>query len=80
MIIQKHKEKRSPKLGDIRWVKRFALFPKRINDEELIWFCWYSKKQHLDEVKIDTFDGVFSGIQWVDIENEEGYCIIEFER
>ena len=81
MVIKKHIEQRQPQLGDTRWVKRFALLPKRINDDELIWMCWYEKQQSFEEVKIDSYEGVnLLTIKWTDIKTKDGYLMIKFQR
>lgn len=34
--------------GDIKIVKRFAFFPVRLNDEEIIWFEWYKATKRFE--------------------------------
>lgn len=80
MVIKKHIEQRNPKLGDTRWVKRFALFPKRINDDELIWMCWYEKQQRFDEVIIHDSVCSYRTFQWVDMKTKDQYAMIRFQR
>jgi hypothetical protein len=34
--------------GDIKIIKRFAFFPVRLNDEEIIWLEWYKVTKRFD--------------------------------
>jgi len=51
----KTKNKLSPKVGDIRYVKHFALFPERCSDGLTVWLQWYWKQQEYQLISIEGY-------------------------
>ena len=87
MIIKKKekKVKKTPQLGDTRWVRRFALLPVPIDANKKLWLEEYFVLQTFCECqrrRLDTLGG--SGLyyvnDWVDEYNEDEYLKMIFEN
>lgn len=55
------KTKPTPKLGDTRWVKKFAWFPVETDSKETVWLeSYYVKEQYVEK----PFGNAVAGYSW----------------
>ena len=79
--LKQKKNKIKPNLGDIRLIKKFAILPIRISEDELMWLQFYKQRQTYSELFEYFFDSCAGTIgqktynKWVN-DYDNGYPVV----
>lgn len=61
-------DKKQYKVGDERWIRRFAFIPTRINDSVIIWLETFYVRQTFIADRIHDYGGTSVWFRWNDLE------------
>lgn len=61
-------DKKQYKVGDERWIRRFAFIPTRINDNIIIWLETFYVRQTFIADRIYEYGGISVWFRWDDLE------------